>query len=218
MLGNAHRGFLFERNAFLTVSKNLDEEHYRRLMPAVWLTLVHRTQTLLVQNNLGGELLTLDPYAGHIANTASPRPGEASEPQLFDGGTGGLPELTLAEKWRGYGAKEFLRRAVRKAARRLLPSFVFDEPAGPTLTDARTVAQLRALTWLLGHQEATAAARREVQAQRRRGDGDYFRRFPPVVVATYPGDAELFASTAFADALGELAVARHELEELMVFE
>ncbi|MEM8930773.1 MAG: glycosyltransferase family 2 protein, partial [Acidobacteriota bacterium] len=72
LLGNANRGFLFERNAFATVYKNLDDDLWPKLMPAVWLTLVHRTQTLLVQNNPGGDLLTLNPYAGLIANTASP--------------------------------------------------------------------------------------------------------------------------------------------------
>ena len=36
--GMFRRGFLFERNAFLTVYKNLDEELFGRLMPAVMLT------------------------------------------------------------------------------------------------------------------------------------------------------------------------------------
>ncbi|MEM9557020.1 MAG: glycosyltransferase family 2 protein [Acidobacteriota bacterium] len=73
LLGDANRGFLFERNAFLTVAGNADDELWPRLASAVWATMVHRAQTLAVQNNPGGELLTLDPYAGLVANTASPR-------------------------------------------------------------------------------------------------------------------------------------------------
>ena len=74
LLGAFHRGFLFERNAFLTAYKNYEAGLWEELMPAVLLTLIHRTQTLMVQNNPGGELLTLDPYAGHIANTGHPEP------------------------------------------------------------------------------------------------------------------------------------------------
>ncbi|MEM1179735.1 MAG: glycosyltransferase family 2 protein [Acidobacteriota bacterium] len=227
-LGNANRGFLFERNAFLTVTKNLDDVARRALMPAIWLTLVHRTQTLLVQNNLGGGQLTLDPYAGLIANTASPAAAEAAaststpspasvdETELFAAGTGGPPETTLAEKWRGYGPREFVRRGLRKAARLALPGFLFDEPAADTsLTDPRTVAQLQAITWILGHQDAALASRDAVQKRRRRPDAEIFERFPPVVVPTYPGDRRLFGSRSFDEALNGAAVARYALEDLM---
>ena len=37
-LGVFSRGFLFEKNAFATVYKNLDAEHFRDLMPAVLMT------------------------------------------------------------------------------------------------------------------------------------------------------------------------------------
>ncbi|MEO1367620.1 MAG: glycosyltransferase family 2 protein, partial [Acidobacteriota bacterium] len=215
-LGNANRGFLFERNAFLTVAKNLDDEARRLFMPAIWMTLVHRTQTLLVQNNLGGEQLTLDPFAGLIANTASPSspsptdapaPAPAAEsspaPELFAAGTGGPPETSLAEKWRGYGPREFVRRGLRKAARLALPGFLFeDPPAATSLTDPRTVAQLQAITWILGHQDASLGRRDAVQRRRRRSDLEIFERFPPVVVPTYPGDRRLFSSRAFEEALG----------------
>ncbi|MEO1084948.1 MAG: glycosyltransferase family 2 protein [Acidobacteriota bacterium] len=225
-LGNANRGFLFERNAFLTVAKNLDDEARRLFMPAIWLTLVHRTQTLLVQNNLGGEQLTLDPFAGLIANTASPSstsseappsaPAAAPLPDLFAVGTGGPPETSLAEKWRGYGPREFVRRGVRKAARLALPSFLFDEPSAATsLTDPRTVAQLQAITWILGHQDAALTARDAVQKKRRRPDREIFERFPPVVVPTYPGDRRLFGSRAFEEALGGASVRRYALEDVM---
>mgnify|MGYP000850509968 CR=1 FL=1 len=75
LLGLFNRGFLFERNAFLTAYKNYDEELWGRMMPAVMLTLAARTQALLERNNPGGELLRIDPYAGWIADTAPRDPG-----------------------------------------------------------------------------------------------------------------------------------------------
>ncbi|MGD2115907.1 MAG: glycosyltransferase family 2 protein, partial [Acidobacteriota bacterium] len=124
LLGLYNRGFLFERNAFLTVYKNYEPALWERLMPAVLWTLTSRTQTLLVQNNPGGDSFTLDPYAGWIANTASPgRAGPAgaeragtAEPTAPPPG----PE-TLAEKWRAYGPAEFVRRAAAKAWRSVVP-------------------------------------------------------------------------------------------------
>ena len=76
LLGLYHRGFLFERNAFLTAYKNFDAELWPRVMPAVLLAFNSRTQTLLEQNNPAGALLAIDPYAGHIANTGYAAEGE----------------------------------------------------------------------------------------------------------------------------------------------
>ncbi|HXT21574.1 MAG TPA: glycosyltransferase family 2 protein, partial [Thermoanaerobaculia bacterium] len=63
LLGLYRRGFLFERNAFLTVYKNADDELWPRLMPVVMLTLLARSQHLLTGANPGGEMLAIDPYA-----------------------------------------------------------------------------------------------------------------------------------------------------------
>lgn len=206
-LGNANRGLLFERNAFATAFKNFDEEFFRALMPAVWMTLSHRNQTLLVQNNPGGELLTLDPYAGLIANTAAPRSessGERSEdavdsvPVVINGPV----RTTMKEKWRGYGPKEFVRRALRKGARLALPDWLFED-SGPTtrIIDPRTFAQLQATTYVLGRRDQLAEARERTQALRVRADREIFERFPLAVVPTYPGDEDLFAGKAFRQTL-----------------
>lgn len=210
LLGNHNRGFLFERNAFLTAYKNYEPDLWEKVMPAVLWTLLHRTQTLLVQNNPGGEQLTFDPYAGLIADTAKPESAFTPPPPP--------PSPTLAEKWRGYGPKDFFRRALRKAVRSLLPGWILDPPPAhlTQLTDGRTVAQLRAITHLLGHLDAAAVRRAEVQARRRRSDREIFERFPLYVVPTYPGDERLFESAAFAGWLpAELPVVRCGLEDLM---
>jgi GT2 family glycosyltransferase len=203
VLGNENRGFLFERNALLTAYKNFDDDYWPRLLPLVLLTLIHRTQTLLVQNNPGGGLITLDPYAGLIANTAWPAAlAAAAEAAATGASPASFPKTSLAEKWRGYGPRELFKRGVRKALRGLLPRFVFEDPAAamPRVTDPRTLAQLRVLSWTIGHLEETAAKRRGLQARRKRSDAEIFERFPLAVVPTYPGDEKLFAGEAFAAA------------------
>lgn len=216
LLGIYHRGFLFERNAFLTAYKNYEEDLRQRLMPAILLTLSHRTQTLLVQNNPGGAELTLDPYAGLIANTVRSEPAVATEVP----GPPPPPSLSLAEKWREYGWREFIRRGARKAVRKVLPNWLLEDPLTadhiPHLADGRTVAQLRAITYLWSHLDRATAARKAVQARRRRSDREIFERFPLYVVPTYPGDERLFASEAFASWLGDdLPIVRSTLEEVM---
>lgn len=210
MLGNENRGFLFERNAFLTAYKNFDAEYWPQLMPLVLLTLMHRTQTLLVQNNPGGELITLDPYAGLIANTGWPEghpQGQASGSSPATGPARPVyPKTSLAQKWRDYGPRELFKRGLRKGLRLLLPDFVFEDPvalaglSAPRISDGRTLAQLRVISWLIGHLENAGHKRRALLARRRRSDAEIFERFPLAVVPTYPGDEKLFADSAFADA------------------
>ncbi|MEM8932222.1 MAG: hypothetical protein AAGE94_13660, partial [Acidobacteriota bacterium] len=127
------------------------------------------------------------------------------------------PSTSLTEKWRGYGPREFAKRAIRKAVRAALPRWVLDD-AGPTthIVDPRSFAQLQAVTWILGHLGDAASRRADVQAGRQRSDREFFERFPPAIVATYPGDESLFASEAFESWLpADLRFARHTLDEVM---
>ena len=233
LLGLYNRGFLFERNAFLTVYKNYEDAIWQRIMPAVLWTLTSRTQTLLVQNNPGAETFTLDPYAGWIANTAprsartapvgssdrSDRPGGDKRSAPPDPFAPPAPvETTLAEKWRGYGPAGFFRRAAAKAFRTAVPPLLRGGRRGapPRITDERTVAQLRSITWLLGHLDRAAAERRRLQARRVRSDREIFERFPLALVPTYPGDERLFSSEAFRAWLPEeLPFDEHRLGEIM---
>ena len=68
------------------------------------------------------------------------------------------------------------------------------------LEDPLTVAHLRALSWIHGHQETLAAKRRAVQARRRRPDAEIFAKFPLRLIPTYPGD-ERFRSDYFREFL-----------------
>lgn len=212
LLGLFNRGFLFERNAFLTAYKNYEPGLWEQVMPALLLTFLSRTQTMLIENNPGGESLRIDPFAGWIANTASPTgtPLASAAPAA--------PPLSLgslARKWRDYGPREFAQRALRKLFRRSSPPLL----AGPPqLTDERTIAQFRTLSFLLGQLDVAAARRAQVQQRRKRPDREIFERFPLYLVPTYPGDAALFASPGFQSWLpADLPLVRSTLAEVMEF-
>jgi len=222
LLGLFNRGFLFERNAFLTAFKNYEAGLWERLMPAVLLAFLSRTQSMLVANNPGGESLAIDPYAGWIANTAQRKPGArgaASPRPSFAHNAPALPpreSLSPAGLWRRfrrYGGRDLLRRGLIKLAGRLGT----DPLAGaPRLTDERTIAQFRTAAYLLGHLDETTAKRAVIQARRKRPDAEIFERFPLYLVPTYPGDEDLFASDGFAALLGEdLPIVRATLDDVM---
>ena len=192
LLGLYNRGFLFERNAFLTAYKNFEDGTWERMMPAVLLTLLSRTQNLVVQNNPGTETLTLDPYAGHIANTAAKEAQAIHRAPPLPRGAGFLERA--ADRWRDLGPVGFVRRVGEKIEEALRKKPPVEHP---TLRDDRTVAQLRVQTWVLGHLAAAAEKRAAVQSRRRRSDAEIFERFPLWVVPTYPGDEALFGSDGF---------------------
>jgi GT2 family glycosyltransferase len=209
LLGLYNRGFLFERNAFLTAYKNYEAGVWEAVMPALLLTFLSRTQTLLADGNPGGTSLRLDPYGGWIANTrsrqADPQP-RAAAPVAPVRRTPGA----IARRWRELGSREALRRLRRRLGG--APPL----PAYPLLQDERTVAQLRALNFILGHLDQAADLRRAVQRRRRRSDREIFARFPLYLVPTYPGDAQLFSGPGFAAWLpADLPIVRRQLSEIM---
>ena len=204
LLGQGHRGFLFERNAFLTAYKNYEPGLWERVMPAVMLTLLSRLATLDVENNPGGWLLTVDPYAGLIANTAG------------NGSSASSVASAAAPSHGGARAPSGLSRAIDGLRRALRGD---TKPAiAPVLSDERTLAHHRAVWNLLGNLDRAAAKRARVQSMRRRSDAEIFARFPLYVVPTYPGDAALFRSEAWGAWLSpDLPVERSTLEEVMAW-
>jgi GT2 family glycosyltransferase len=216
LLGLYNRGFLFERNAFLTAFKNYETGLWESLMPALLLTLLARTQALLVANP-GGATLRLDPYAGHIANTAPNGGPPAPSPPSVQ-----LPPAWtwngFKVRWQGYGPSDFLRRGARKLLGSV-PSSPQAESEPPRLTDERTIAQLRGLSWLLGNLDGAAVRRQAVQARRKRSDREIFARFPLYLVPTYPGDHALFTSPGFQAWLPtDLPLVRKTLQQIMEME
>jgi GT2 family glycosyltransferase len=203
LLGLFNRGFLFERNAFLTAYKNYEPGIWERIMPALMLTLTARTHWLLVGNNPGTGTLRVDPYAGWIANTA----GNTNPPARVP-----ITPGNILLKIREHGPLKFISKVVERLKAAPPPP-----PAdGPRLTDERTIAQLRAIHWVLGHLDGAAERRAAVQRRRRRSDREIFERFPLYVVPTYPGDEHLFATPGFEAWLPtDLPLVRSELGEIM---
>ncbi len=189
LLGLYNRGFLFERNAFLTAYKNYDEELWPKILPVVELTLLSRLQTMLEEHNPGGGLLALDPYDGHIAATqarGSTAPATAAPVEIH---------ASRRQRWRRYGLRELAGRGLLKLTKKIWPQAPSLIP--PCITDPRTVAQLRAHSFLLKNLDEAAEKRKNIQARRRRCDREIFERFPVYRVPTYPGDEKLFQSTGF---------------------
>ena len=203
LLGLFNRGFLFERNAFLTAYKNYEPGIWERVMPALMLTLTARTHWLLVSNNPGTGTLQVDPYAGWIANTA----GNINPPARVP-----ITPANILLKLREHGPLKF----IGKVAERLRAAPPAPPADGPRLTDERTIAQIRAIHWVLGHLDGAAERRAAVQGRRRRSDREIFERFPLYVVPTYPGDEHLFATPGFEAWLpADLPLVRSELGEIM---
>ncbi|HWM95101.1 MAG TPA: glycosyltransferase family 2 protein [Thermoanaerobaculia bacterium] len=207
LLGLFNRGFLFERNAFLTAYKNYEEELWQRIMPALMLTLTARTHWLLVGNNPGTGTLRVDPYDGWIANTGGN--GVPAPPPRVP-----ITPGNILLKLREHGPRKFMAKVTERL--RAVRSTPPTAPDGPRLTDERTIAQLRSIHWLLGHLDGAAERRAAIQSRRRRSDREIFERFPLYVVPTYPGDEHLFASPGFEAWLpADLPLVRCKLEEVM---
>jgi len=69
-LGDARRGFLFERNAFMTAYKNYDAELWPRMMPAIFMTLMSRVAESLLDADARNHWLLKDTPGA--ANTVDP--------------------------------------------------------------------------------------------------------------------------------------------------
>lgn len=214
LLGNANRGLLFERNAWFTAFKNYDAELWPQLMPAVQLTLLARTQELLVRCNPGGGALAHDPFrvAAEGGKAAVGGRGARPAPAAGTAGTAGTAPRGLWQRARDIVA---LRTRLRGLARRL-----GGLPAGaPAIVDDQTVAQVRALSAIVRGLDGASEARRLVQARRRRPDREILERFPLYVVPTYPGDEDLFGSEGFRSLWPESVVpVRVRLEDVMEME
>ena len=196
------RGALFERNALLTAYKNLDDELWPKLAPAILLTFLSRLETIVVAGNSGAaELLRRDPFTGRI--TSRDAPGAAA--RSFD--------PSWLGKLRQHGPAELARRAWGRIARRLRRTVA---GGGFELSHPQALAHLRALSLFLAALDAAAAARAAARQRRRRSDRELCERFPLYLVPTYIGDEALFASPGFVSLLPESPVlARATLAEVM---
>jgi GT2 family glycosyltransferase len=195
------RGSLFERNALLTAWKNLDDELWPKLMPAILVTFLARIEAILVAGNPGAaELLRYDPFTGQVlARGAST--GEV------------VRDRSWVDQWRRLGPVEFVRRAAHWARRRLLRIVA---RGGFELAHPQALAHLRAASHFFGLLDVAAAARAKALQRRKRSERELCERFPLYLIPTYLGDEALFASPGFASLLPDRpALARATLAEVM---
>lgn len=197
-LGLYNRGFLFERNALLTAYKNYEPGLWSEMMPVVLLTFLSRTKSMVAEGSPGGATICVDPFA--------------DSPRVPTTPTSAGPWQRLSRKWRQEGTLGAAKALVRRLTSRR--AAVAEEIV--TLSDPRSVAQLRAIHSLLSRLEASSKKRQEVQRNRRRSDREIFDRFGLYVVPTYPGDADLFSSPGFESWLPDKVPFRRALlEEVM---
>lgn len=198
------RGSLFERNALLTAWKNLDDELWPKLMPAILVTFLSRIETIVVAGNPGAaELLRRDPFTGALAHRDA----------LGAGATGQSPDPSWSAKLRRLGPAEFARRAWGRIGRRLRR---LAAGGGFELSHPQAISHLRAMSLFLALLDSAAAGREAARRRRVRSDRELCERFPLHLVPTYLGDEELFASAGFQSLLPASPVlVRQTLAEVM---
>ena len=187
-LGNFRRGVLFERNALRTFFSCADDEYRRAFGPLVYATFLHR----------------LTAYAGDDPSL---------RPVATDPFGQAPPPTSRSERWR----QRIRDRGVLGAARHLLARALIGPDAGaPTVSDGHLLMQLRAADGFFSGLEANEARRIEIGRRRTVPDREITGRFPRLVVPTYPGDAQWFASSAFAGLLPEgWPVEQRRLDEIL---
>jgi GT2 family glycosyltransferase len=194
------RGSLFERNALLTAWKNLDDDLWAKLMPAILVTFLARLETIVVAGNPGAELLRVDPFTGRLVHRGA-KDGGASVPDW-------------SEKLRRHGPLEFVRRVARRCGRELRRMIYGGR--GFELSHPQALSHLRAMSLFLAVLDEAGAAREAARRRRKRSDRELCERFPFYLVPTYLGDEALFASAGFASLLPESpALVRATLDEVM---
>jgi GT2 family glycosyltransferase len=172
-LGDYRRGVLFERNALRTFFANADREHRDALGSAVLATFLHRMVAFSQERPEVGSVVT-DPF-GSAESTP-----------------------TRSERWR----RRLREHGTIGAIRHLLTRLLIGSRAGrPVLDDGLLLMQLQAAHGFFAGLDGTEKRRVELEQQRRVPDREIIERFPRLIVPTYRGDEEFFASDAFRSLL-----------------
>jgi len=168
-LGDFRRGVLFERNALRTFFACADRECRDAFAPVVLATFLNR---LVAFAEAQPDLAPL------VADPFGPVPAPPGR----------------ADRWR----RRLGERGIVGALRHLLGRIVLGRRAGaPTVDDGLFLMQLRAAHGFLTGLEDSDKRRVELERWRTVPDREIVARFPRLVVPTYVGDEEWFASEAF---------------------
>lgn len=187
-LGDVRRGVLFERNALRTFFACADDDCRAAFGPSVLATFLHR-MTVFAKERPELEQAVADPFAAN-----------------------GVPP-SRSDRWR----RRLRDEGVTGCARHLLARALLGARAGnPVLEDGLLLMQLRAAQGFFAGLDRTEERRAELAAVRTMPDREILTRFPRLIVPTYAGDEELFASDAFATLLPDgWPVERMSLDEVM---
>ena len=172
-LGDFRRGVLFERNALRTFFSCADKECRDAFGTAVFATFLRRI-TAFSQGNPEFAKQVADPF------------GKQSVP------------ASRGERWRRRLKERGLIGAGRHLAARLL---LGPQVGTPVLDDGHLLMQLRAAEGFFSGINRAEERRVELDKERTVPDREILDRFPRLVVPTYPGDEEWFASAAFRSML-----------------
>ncbi len=198
--GHGRRGALLERNALWTVVKNYETGLRERMLPLTLLTYLARLDAMIAEE-------TGSPVAASLPLGA----GRPEPPRRV--------RESLVAKLRRLGLSEFTRRATRKILRAARARRSASSPSRERieLSGNRALAQLSGLAGLLAGLDAMELEHEKLERRRKRSDLELFERFPLWIVPTYPGDARLFESEAFARWLpADLRFERAALAEVLV--
>lgn len=187
-LGDFRRGVLFERNALRTFFSCADDECREAFGGAVFATFLHR----IVAFSKGEPDL-----AQKVADPFGERGAAASR----------------GERW----SRRLEERGVIGSVRHLAARLMLGPKAGaPTLEDGHLLMQLRAAGGFFSGIDGAEERRVALGRKRIAPDREILDRFPRLVVPTYPGDDEWFASDAFQAMLPDgWPLERRTLDEIM---
>ena len=172
-LGDFRRGVLFERNALRTFFSCADDECRNAFGTVVLATFLHRIAAFSQGNT---EL------ARHVADPFGKTSGPTSR----------------GERWR----QRLRERGVIGAARYLVARILLGPRVGvPALEDGHLLMQLQATQGFFSGIDWAEERRAALDTERTVPDKEILVRFPRLVVPTYPGDEDWFASAAFQSML-----------------
>jgi GT2 family glycosyltransferase len=188
MLGDFRRGVLFERNALRAFFATADSDCREAFAPVIATTFLHRLAEF-ARDRPELEQATADPFA--------------DDHQV----------LSFSERWRHRLRSRGLASTLRHLAARAL---LGPRAGQPILEDGWLLMQLRAAQGFVGGLDHVEKRRSELEAIRTVPDREILTRFPRMVVPTYAGDDQLFASDAFQSMLPVgWPLEFRELDELM---
>jgi GT2 family glycosyltransferase len=187
-LGDFRRGVLFERNALRTFFSCADAECRNAFGTVVLATFLYRMAAFSQGNT---EL------AQHVADPFGKTSGPASR----------------GERWR----QRLHERGVIGTARHLVARILLGPRVGvPALEDGHLLMQLQATQGFFSGIDWAEERRATLDRERTVPDREILGRFPRLVVPTYPGDEEWFASDAFLNMLPRGWPLEHRcLDEIM---